>query len=159
LEINYELSITFTAKILLVGTGSKDGNNTPAELAYNFGSKKFKGNIALQGVIEGKVVASAEFIWKVEKKSNKSFKGTYETKKDKEKAFEAGAGAEANSFISLTLGAGFGEEDNFDADFYFSGVTVKVWAKFGYKGKKSKLKLIPHLDKKINVLKNKGEYK
>ncbi|GEM_PF-4776909 len=55
MEINYELSITFTAKILLVAIGSTDGNNSPAELAYNFGTKKFKGNIALQGVIEGKV--------------------------------------------------------------------------------------------------------
>ena len=159
LEINYELSITFTAKILLVAKGSTDGNNSPAELAYNFGTKKFKGNIALQGVIEGKVLASLEIQAYVKKKKKKRFEAVYNVKKDKEKSFKVGAGAEASSFVSLTLGAGFGENDNFDADFYFSGVTIKVWVKFGYKGKNKKLKLIPHLDKKINVLKNKGEYK
>jgi len=36
LEINYELSITFTAKILLVAKGSKDGDNTKAATIFEY---------------------------------------------------------------------------------------------------------------------------
>ncbi|MBL4746306.1 MAG: hypothetical protein JKY08_08045 [Flavobacteriaceae bacterium] len=68
LQINYELYVELTAKILLVGNESKDGVTTPANITYNLKDKEFSaGGIALQGVLEGKIVASAEMIWRIEK--------------------------------------------------------------------------------------------
>ncbi|MCG8253137.1 hypothetical protein [Tenacibaculum finnmarkense] len=54
-ELEYQILVKFTAEILLVGAGSKDGKNKPAELTYNFANKKYAGNIALQGRLKGEI--------------------------------------------------------------------------------------------------------
>ncbi len=161
-QVNYKIDIVFGAKIKLVGRGSEDGTDKPAELAYNFASKKYAGNIALQGVLEGKVEASLEMIIEVEKESKRSFDSSIKSKKEREKAFEMGVGIEASSYVSLTLGKDFGEKDDFSSDFYFSGISLKVWVKAGFsKGddKPKIVKIIPDFDKSFDILKNKGEYK
>ena len=43
------LYCSFIAEIALVGSESEDGVNKPAELTYNFSSRKYGGNIELQG--------------------------------------------------------------------------------------------------------------
>ena len=160
-QVNYKIDIVFGAKIKLVGTESEDGTDKPAELAYNFASEKYTGNIALQGVLEGKIEASVQFEAFVKKEKNKRFEGVLKPD-DLEKKFELGAGIEANSFVSLTLGKNFGENNDFSSDFYFSGVYLKVWIKAGFsKGDDTPtiVKVIPHFDKSFDILKNKGEYK
>ncbi|MBL4746311.1 MAG: hypothetical protein JKY08_08070 [Flavobacteriaceae bacterium] len=161
LQINYELYVQLTAKILLVGNESKDGVTTPANITYNLKDKEFSaGGIALQGVLEGKIVASASLEYKLRYEKGKVLKN-YNTKdsKAKIKSFGIGLELEAKSYVSLSLGKSFGKGDNFDADFYFSGVTVKIKVKIGFKGKTEVFKIIPYTEKTINILKNESEYK
>lgn len=147
-----------TSEIRLVGTDSKDGEAKPATLTYNFADKKItKGGIALQGYLEGKLHASLEFIYKVKQKSGKSF----EAEKEMEKFAGLKIGAEADAFVSLSLGASFGMGDNWETTFYFSGVNLKVWAEFGLSEdvKPKFRRIIPDYKDTINIFKNKGETK
>ncbi|MGG6231145.1 hypothetical protein [Tenacibaculum sp. SDUM215027] len=57
------------------------------------------------------------------------------------------------------IGKNFGSNNNWETDFYFSGVTAKVWVKFGYKGKSKTLEVIPSLEEKLNLFSNAGEIK
>ncbi len=158
-ELDYKIDIIFSAEVKLLGTGSSDGSTTPADIHYNFLSKRFGGNVAIQGKLTGKIEASIEMKYLVEEESNKKFK---QVKPNKKKAFELGVGIEAESYVTLTLGKNWGVKDDFSADFYFSGVTMKVWVKAGFAkpGDKPKLvNLVPDVDKSFNILKNKGEYK
>ncbi|MBL4746308.1 MAG: hypothetical protein JKY08_08055, partial [Flavobacteriaceae bacterium] len=74
---------------------------------------------------------------------------------------QVGIEAGAHSEIRLTLGTSFGIGDNFDADFYFSGLSI--YAKINFGRKKSKkpktFDIMPDFSKTFNILKNKGEYK
>ena len=158
-EINYELYFQLTAKINLVGTDSKDGETKPASITYNFEDKKFKGNIALQGYLEGKFVMSASFQYKVliEKGKQVSLK---EDEEKRRKAFEMGIWVEGKAIVTLTIGKNFGEKDDWDADFYFSGVTLDIKIKAGgFDKEENDLKITPRVDKKINIFKDVGEVK
>lgn len=159
-EINYELYFQLTAKINLVGTDSKDGETKPATLTYNFADKKItKGGIALQGYLEGKFVMSASFQYKVliEKGKQVSLK---EDEEKRRKAFEMGIWVEGKAVVTLTIGKNFGEKNNWDSDFYFSGVTLDIKIKAGGFDKEEKdLKITPRIDKKINIFKDAGEVK
>ncbi len=160
MELEYEITLKFTAEILLVGTGSADGNNKPAELKYNFASKKYAGNIALQGRLKGEIT----FKFGIKLKAKVETANAEPSKESDRKMEEiAGAGIEAgaHSEVSLTLGENFGEKDNFTSDFYFSGVTVFIKLRAGRKKQKnpSPLDIIPDFEKSFDVLKNKGEYK
>lgn len=156
-ELEYELYFELTAKINLVGTGSKDGETKPANITYNFADKKFRGDIALQGYLEGKFHMSAFLKIKVKAEKGKDAV-QYRTENDDKKAFELGVEITAKSFVTLTIGKNFGENNNWDSDFYFSGVHLFIKVKAGFKGIDDDLKLIPSLDKKINIFKD-GEYK
>ncbi len=159
LQLNYELYVQLTAKVLLVSSKSKDGAANPASLTYNFLDKKItSGDIGLQGVLEGKIVASSSLSYKLKREKGRKFSNS-ETKKSKDKKFELGLELEAKSTISLTFGGSFGKGDNFDADFYFSGVNVYVKIKWGFKGKSENFDILPDFDKTFDILKNKGEYK
>ncbi|WP_108867131.1 hypothetical protein [Aquimarina aquimarini] len=160
IEAEYVIEVKFTAEISLVGTGSKDGSNKPAELTYNFANKKYAGNIALQGRLRGEIT----FKFGIKLKAVvMDAKGIVPEDKDKKMEEIAGVGIElgAHSEVSLTLGKNFGEQDNFTSDFYFSGVTVFIKFQGGRKKKKkpSPYEIIPDLEKSFDVLKNKGEYK
>ncbi|WP_109852730.1 hypothetical protein [Aquimarina sp. AU58] len=160
-ELEYQILVKFTAEILLVGAGSKDGNNKPAELTYNFASKKYAGNIALQGRLKGEIIFKFGIKLKAKVKVARPEVGEEENQKMKEVA-GAGIEAGADSEVALTLGKNFGERDNFTSDFYFSGVTVFIKLKGGRKKEKDEaktLKVIPDFEKSFDVLKNKGEYK
>lgn len=159
-QINYELYFQLTAKINLVGMDAVDGESKPATLTYNFADKKItKGGVALQGYLEGKFVMSASFQYKVliEKGKQVSLKEDEEKRK---KAFEMGIWVEGKAIVTLTVGKNFGEKDDWDADFYFSGVTLDIKIKAGGFDKEEKdLKITPRIDKKINIFKNVGEVK
>ncbi|MBU3122023.1 hypothetical protein KN811_01285 [Sinomicrobium sp. 2019215] len=155
-ELNYELYVSLTAKILLVGADSEDDENTPARVNYHFKDKKYDGTIALQGRLEGEIVASSSFKYNVLDKKGRKFRN-HRTRDAKEKAFELGIEAKAESFVTLTLGKNFGRQDNFESDFYFSGVNLKIKIKMGYKGTDKDLKLLPDVNKTFDVIKNKGE--
>ena len=160
LEISYELYVSLSAKIKLVGSDSKDGEDKPAKLEYNFEDKKYSGLIAIQGVIEGKIVASLAFIVKVEKESRRGFAEVRSTEA-REEAFALGIDVEAKSWVSITAGKSFGIDNNWESDFYFSGFTLKVVIKAGF-NKKFKPKtfgIVPGFKKTINIFKNEGEYK
>ena len=155
-EIEYELYFQLTAKINLVGTDSKEGEAKPARLIYNFGDKKYSGNIALQGYLEGKIHMSIAF--RIKLKSDKGKDLTQQrTEENDKKAFELGVEVTATSFVTLTIGKNFGKTDDWDADFYFSGVKLIIKVKAGFKGVDKDLDLIPSLNKKINIFKG-GEY-
>lgn len=111
----------------------------------------------MQGVLEGKVHASLEFIYKVKQKSGNSF----EVEKDMEKVAGLKLGAEASAHVSLMLGVNFGKDDNWDSDFYFSGVTLKVWAEFGVSDeiKPKFYDIIPDFKKTIKIFDNVGQVK
>ncbi|MGG6231142.1 hypothetical protein [Tenacibaculum sp. SDUM215027] len=158
LEINYELSFTLSSSIKLVGADSKDNTDTPTRITYNYATKELGGSVALKGVLEGKFVMSADFRSYIEVKKKKKIEG-YMSEETKEKAFELGLGIEATCYVSLMLGKNFGKNDNWETDFYFSGVTAKVWVKFGYKGKSKTLEVIPSLEEKLNLFSNAGEIK
>ncbi|MBL4746305.1 MAG: hypothetical protein JKY08_08040 [Flavobacteriaceae bacterium] len=93
------------------------------------------------------------------KRLKKGFKDVHKNKKNKKEAFELGVGAEAKTYVSITLGTSFGKGDNFDTDFYFSGVNLKIWLKVGFKKSKKMEKIIPEMKETFNILKNKGESK
>ena len=159
-EAEYVIEVKFTAEILLVGAGSKDGSNKPAELTYNFANKKYAGNIALQGRLKGEIT----FKFGIKLKAIvMDAKGIVPEDKDKKMEEIAGVGidASAHSEVSLTLGKNFGKNDGFTTDFYFSGVTVFIKFQGGRKKKKkpSPYDIIPDLEKSFDVLKNKGEFK
>lgn len=156
-EINYELYFELSAAITLVGADSKDGESTPANIKYNFADEKFSGSIALQGELKGVLHASFSLKIYVKTEKNKSF----DAEANKKKSLGAGIGAEASTSVTLTLGKNFGKNNDWDADFYFAGVTLKVWAEAGYSDKSDAktVKLIPDYEDKINIFKNKGEIK
>ncbi|MCD2426242.1 hypothetical protein LQ567_25880 [Niabella pedocola] len=159
LEINYELYVSLTAKIRLVGSDSKDGATTEARVKYNFLSKKYSGTVALQGVLEGAIVFSASLQYKLnyEKGRQVSLMDDGEKKK---KAFELGIEIEGKAMVAYTVGKEFGNGGNWDTDFYFSGFTLSIKIKAGGFNKEEKdLPLIPKLDKTINIFKNAAEYK
>ncbi|MFV0531641.1 MAG: hypothetical protein ACK5MD_09435 [Flavobacteriales bacterium] len=155
-EIEYELYFQLTAKINLVGTDSSKGDVKPAKLTYNFKDKKYNGNIALQGYLEGKIQMSVAFRIKLKAEKGKDLTQQRTEENDK-KAFELGVEVTATSFVTLTIGKNFGKTDDWDADFYFSGVKLIIKVKAGFKGVDSELDLIPSLNKKINIFKE-GEY-
>lgn len=158
-QLEYELYFKLTAEIKLVGTDSKDGETQPANITYNFADKKYKGDIALQGKLEGAVVMNAMIKVKLKMERGRDMV-QYRTEENNKRAFELGIEATAVSYVTLTLGKNFGGDGNWTSDFYFSGVNVYVKVKFGFKGKETKLeKLIPDLDKKIDIFKNEGEVK
>ncbi|MBC9797028.1 hypothetical protein, partial [Sinomicrobium weinanense] len=101
-------------------------------------------------------VASSSFKYNVLDKKGRKFRN-HRTRDAKEKAFELGIEAKAESFVTLTLGKNFGRQDNFESDFYFSGVNLKIKIKMGYKGTDKDLKLLPDVNKTFDVIKNKGE--
>lgn len=157
-EIDYKIDIIFTAKILLVSSKSKDGEAKPATLNYSLLDKKFtSGDIGLQGRLKGEIVI--EFGVKLAGKVNGA-KGI-KTPESKKKIKEMGLALDlkAESEIVMTLGASFGKGDNFDIDFYFSGVTITANIMInGFWTKKSK-GIIPPIPKTFEILKNGGEYK
>lgn len=157
-ELKYDLYFQLSAQISLLGKDAVNGETKPATLTYNFADKKItKGGVRLQGTLEGKLHASLEFIYKVKQKSGRSFEAEREMKKF------AGLkiGAEIDAIVSLSLGASFGMDDNWDTDFYFSGVNLKVWAEFGLSEdvKPKFYNIVPDYKETINILKNKGEIK
>jgi len=156
-EVNYELYFELSAAITLVGADSKDGESTPANIKYNFADEAFSGSIALQGELKGVLHASFSLKIYVKAEKNKSF----DAEENKKKSLGAGIGAEANTSVTLTLGKNFGKNNDWDADFYFAGVTLKVWAEAGYSDKSDAktVQLIPDYEDKINIFKNKGEIK
>lgn len=156
IEIEYELYFQLTAKINLVGTGSKEGEAKPAQLKYNFADKKYNGNIALQGYLEGKIQITVAFKIKLKAEKGKDVNQIRSQEND-DKAFELGVEVTATSFVTLTIGKNFGATDDWDADFYFSGVKLIIKVKAGFTGKDTDLDLIPSLSKKINIFKG-GEY-
>ncbi len=150
-EVNYELYFQLTSKINLVGTDSKDGKTKPANITYNFADKNYKGDIALQGYLEGKLVMSASFQYKIlmEKGKQVSLK---EDEGKRRKAFEMGIWVDGKAIVTLTFGHSFGKQDNWDSDFYFSGVTLDIRIKAGGFTKEEKdLPLVPRVEKKINI--------
>lgn len=155
-ELEYELYFQLKAKINLVGTGSKEDEPKPAQLKYNFADNKFSGNIALQGYLEGKIQMTVAFKIKLKAEKGKDV-NQIRSKEDDDKAFELGVEVTATSFVTLTIGKNFGKTDDWDADFYFSGVKLIIKVKAGFTGKDSDLDLIPSLSKKINIFKG-AEY-
>ncbi|GAA5094893.1 hypothetical protein GCM10023210_26980 [Chryseobacterium ginsengisoli] len=159
-EINYELYFQLTAKINLVGMDAVDGESKPATLTYNFADKKItKGGVALQGYLEGKLVASFGISLEIEMNKGKKFNGDVNKKADTKKA-ELSIGAEGKSYVALTLGKNFGNDNSWDADFYFSGLNLKIWAKFGLSGgEPEEFDIIPDAEGELDVLKGKFEMK
>lgn len=155
-ELEYELYFQLTAKINLVGIDSKEGEAKPAQLKYNFADKKYSGNIALQGYLEGKIQMTVALKIKLKAEKGKDV-NQIRSKEDDDKAFELGVEVTATSFVTLTIGKNFGKTDDWDADFYFSGVKLIIKVKAGFTGTDSDLDLIPSLSKKINIFKG-GEY-
>ncbi|WP_326983149.1 hypothetical protein VUJ46_00960 [Chryseobacterium sp. MYb264] len=159
-ELKYDLYFQLSAQINLVGTGTKDGETKPANITYNFADKKYEGDIALQGILEGDFVASISLEIYVKKKNRRSFEAQYSNEEDKKKAAKFGLSVEGKSFVTLSIGKNFGEEDNWDSDFYFSGFTLKVIFNAGIEKKQPEpLQIIPKIDATIDVLKGKFEIK
>ncbi|MBZ4188637.1 hypothetical protein [Niabella beijingensis] len=159
LEINYELYVSLTAKISLVGSDSKDGTVTEAKVKYNFATKKYTGTIALQGVLEGAIVFSASLQYKINYEKGRQVSLVDDNEK-KKKAFELGIEIEGKTMVSYTVGKEFGNGGSWDTDFYFSGFTLSIKIKAGGFNKEEKdLPLIPKVNKTINIFKNAGEYK
>lgn len=159
-QLNYEMYFELSAQIVLVGEGTKDGVTNPAGFTYNFSDKKItKSSIGLQGVIKGEFIASIALEIYVKKKKKRSFLGTYE---DIETATKLGVSVEGTALVSLTLNRNFGKNNIWNTDFYFSGVSLKIVfsasAKVTDEEKKTK-KIVPSLNKEINIFNNKGEYK
>ncbi len=156
-ELDYRIEISFSAEILLVSSKSKDGKANPATIGYNFLDKKISGDIGLQGKLKEEFVF--EFGIKLKGKIKKvEGKKTDESKK---KITDMGIGisAKASSEIVMSLGASFGKGDNFDTDFYFSGVNIEAKIRFGSEWKVRERQIIPDAEKTFEILKNKGEYK
>ncbi|WP_438712675.1 hypothetical protein ACSTS3_10685 [Aquimarina muelleri] len=161
-EIDYRIDIIFTAEILLVSSESKDGEAKPANLKYSLLNKKFtSGDIGLQGRLKGKIEIEFGIKLKGKIKDAKSDKDIVAKEKIEKPKELGGLGLEmkADSEIHITLGTSFGKGDNFNADFYFSGVTLTARIKIGRKWKGITESIIPDFDKKFDILKNKGEYK
>lgn len=156
-EVNYELYFELSAAIKLVGEGSEDGESKPANIKYNFEDRSIQGSLGLQGELKGILHASFSLKIYVKSEKNKSF----EAEENKKKSLGLGIGAEASTSITLTLSKNFGKKDDWDADFYFAGVTLKIWAEAGYSDKSDAktINIIPDFKDTINILKNKGEIK
>ncbi|WP_026449532.1 hypothetical protein [Aequorivita capsosiphonis] len=159
-EAEYKIEVKLTAEIILVGEKKAENSYAPANIKYNFASKKFESvDIGLTGRL--RLDITFEFGIKL-KGIVKAAKGIVPEEKDKEMKEIAGAGiaAGATSEVSLTLSKNFGKSNDFTTDFYFSGVTV--WIKFTFGRKKNKkpstYDIVPALDKTFDVLKNKGTY-
>ncbi|MFK7001782.1 hypothetical protein V3Q90_08650 [Flavobacterium oreochromis] len=87
-------------------------------MTYNFTDQKYKGDIALQGYLEGKLVLSSSFQYKVLIEKSKQIS----LKEDGEKRrwlFEMGILVEGKMIVTLTLSGKFGEKNNWDLEFYF----------------------------------------
>ncbi|MFK7033052.1 hypothetical protein [Flavobacterium oreochromis] len=159
-ELDYELYFELKAEIKLVGAGSKDGETKPAHMTYNFTDQKYKGDIALQGYLEGKLVASIRLEIYVKKKKKRSFEGQYYNEGDKEKATKLGVSLEGKSFVTLTASRKFGKENNWGSDFYFSGFTLMVTFDAQIENKEIEpIKIIPKVEANVDVLKGIFEIK
>ncbi|MGS2737978.1 hypothetical protein [Sinomicrobium sp. M5D2P17] len=160
-EISYELYFQLTSKILLVDANVKDDDaNQPANITYNFENGRYNGSIGLKGIIEGKLVASFGFSLQIESTQGKTFQGDIGENAEKKKG-ELSIGAEGKSYVSVTLGKNFGDKSNFTSDFYFSGFTLKVWAKAGFSGKpkESTFNILPDYESEVNIFENNFEHK
>ncbi|ANH82686.1 hypothetical protein A8C56_18410 [Niabella ginsenosidivorans] len=153
LEFTYEFYFQLSAQIKLVGNDSQKETATNARVVYNFASRKFSGTIALQGYLEGKIQMSALLKVKVKAENGKDMT-QYRTEDNDKKAAEFGIEVTAKSFVTITIGKDFGMgAGKWGADFYFSGVQAFIKVKAGFKGLDDDLKLIPHVNKKIDLIK------
>ncbi|WP_405266367.1 hypothetical protein [Cellulophaga sp. Ld12] len=162
IDLEYKIEVKFTAEIILCGSKSEDGLNTPANIRYNFEDKSFKApDIALQGRIKGEI--TFEFGIKLKAVVQKAQAIVTDDNEEKMKDVAGlGMSGGASSEMSLTFGKDFGKNGKFATDFYFSGVTVYI--KF-YAGRKKEKddelikQIIPDYKETINIFKKTGEVK
>ncbi|MCV6630033.1 MAG: hypothetical protein OIF50_09255, partial [Flavobacteriaceae bacterium] len=154
--------LTFESSILLVGADSTDGKTTPATISWDVSNNRIiDANMAIQGRLKGSI--EMEFGIKLRSKvqEGKSYKKNEVRQKIEKRKEEGGLGVKmaADSEIHLTLGADKHAADFFTADMYFSGVNVSAMVFINKKWEKTQFPVVPELSKKIDILKNKGEYK
>lgn len=125
-ELDYKIEVRFSAEVKLVGKKLKeaaDGESASyepqANFKYNFADKK----LDFYGGIQGEILGEIEISFGVKLRAKlKDYSAT-----PSKASANLSMGAEAAAKVTLTCPFELNNRGNLDVDFYFSGLTLKVW--------------------------------